>query len=159
MYLLSTIPPATRASGTARLTQRARAKSDDDRRWYYWRLLVKQRVYKKNRDVLAQLERLERVEKCEETVGEVVGEYERLLRRMEERKERRGDMEEKEGEGDKGFIEDRDAGGEGEANGMAQAVGNGGTQRRERGKRKVVLEEESELEGTPEPKRAKEGGG
>ncbi|KAL8916418.1 MAG: hypothetical protein Q9172_006314, partial [Xanthocarpia lactea] len=76
MYLLSTIPPAIRASGTARLTQKARAKSEEDRRWYYWRLLVKQRIYKKNRDVLAQLERVERVEKCEETVGEVVGEYE-----------------------------------------------------------------------------------
>ncbi len=51
--------------------------------WYYWRLLVKQRIYKKNKDVLIQLERGERVDKVEQTVGEQAGDYERLLRGME----------------------------------------------------------------------------
>ncbi|CAO1603288.1 histone acetyltransferase 1 [Xanthoria calcicola] len=153
MHLLSTIPAVIRASGTARLTQKARAKGDDDRRWYYWRLLVKQRVYKRNRDVLAQLERTDRVEKCEETVGEVVGEYERLLRRMRER-----------GGGDTMTLSSRigvegaeESEGKGLVNGMAADTG---AVRRERGKkRKVVVEEESELEGTPEPKKVKEGEG
>ncbi|KAL9634749.1 MAG: hypothetical protein Q9204_002870 [Flavoplaca sp. TL-2023a] len=143
--LLSTIPPFIRASGTARLTQKAKAKNEDDRRWYYWRLLVKQRVYKRNRDLLAQLDRVERVEKCEETVGEVVGEYERLLRRMGER--------ESSGNGRKGGEEEE---GGGEVNG--DGIGDLGGARRERGKRKVI-EDDSELEGTPEPKRAKEGAG
>ena len=83
LYLFSRIPRSVRVSGTARLTQKARTTNEDDKMWYYWRLLVKQRVYKKNRDVLMQLDRLERVEKVEETVGEVVGDYERLLRGLE----------------------------------------------------------------------------
>ncbi|KAK0511466.1 hypothetical protein JMJ35_006039 [Cladonia borealis] len=83
MHLLSLISPHARQAGTARLTQRARASDPDDRMWYYWRLLVKQRIYKKNRDVLMQLERGERVDKVEEAVGEQAGDYERLLRNME----------------------------------------------------------------------------
>lgn len=110
-------------------------------------------MYKRNRDVLAQLERTDRVEKCEETVGEVVGEYERLLRRMRER-----------GGGDTMTLSSRigvegaeESEGKGLVNGMAADTG---AVRRERGKkRKVVVEEESELEGTPEPKKVKEGEG
>ena len=83
MHLLSRIAPHARQAGTARLTQRARASNPDDRMWYYWRLLVKQRIYKKNKDVLIQLERGERVDKVEQTVGEQAGDYERLLRGME----------------------------------------------------------------------------
>lgn len=82
MKLLSRIPAHKRQAGTARLTQRGKTKDDDDRACYYWRLLVKQRVYKKNRDVLAQLDRAERIDKVEQTVGEVAGDYERLLRRL-----------------------------------------------------------------------------
>ena len=44
---------------------------------------MKQRIYKKNKDVLIQLERGERVDKVEQTVGEQAGDYERLLRGME----------------------------------------------------------------------------
>ena len=85
MHLLSQIKPFSRQSGTSRLTQRGRSSDPDDRAFFYWRLLVKQRVYKKNRDVLIQLDRLERAEKVEETVGEVAGDYERLLRSMASR--------------------------------------------------------------------------
>lgn len=83
LYLLTKIAPHNRQAGTARLTQRARATDPNDRAFYYWRLLVKQRVYKKNKDVLIQLDRGERVDKVEQTVGEVAGDYERLLRGME----------------------------------------------------------------------------
>lgn len=62
--------------------QRGKTKDDDDRACYYWRLLVKQRVYKKNRDLLAQLDRSDRIDKVEQTVGEVAGDYERLLRAL-----------------------------------------------------------------------------
>lgn len=85
MYLLSRIPPETRQRGTARLTQRGKSTDSDDRAYYYWRLLVKQRVYKQNRDLLAQLERIERIDKVEQTVGEVVGDYERLLQSLASR--------------------------------------------------------------------------
>ncbi|KAI4093499.1 MAG: hypothetical protein LQ344_002912 [Seirophora lacunosa] len=144
MHLLRTgVPEAARRGGTtARLTQRARSKDAGDRAWYYWRLLVKQRIYRKNRDVLMQLERGERVEKVEEAVGEQVADYERLLRRMEER----GEGEEEEHGGDDG-------------EGVVGKVGDGGVVgRRERGKRKVVVDDDDEdegLEGTPEPKKVK----
>lgn len=83
LHLLSLIPAHKRQSGVVRLTQRGKTKDDDDRAYYYWRLLVKQRVYKKNRDVLIQVDRSERIEKVEQTVGEVAGDYERLLRGLE----------------------------------------------------------------------------
>ncbi|KAL9025754.1 MAG: hypothetical protein Q9196_005476, partial [Gyalolechia fulgens] len=153
MYLLSLLPLATRQSGTARLTQRARSQNESDRQWYYWRLLVKQRVYKKNRDVLMQLERVERVEKVEETVGEQVGDYERLLRRMGERKERR---KKKRGRDEEDEDEDEDEEKEGKKGGID--VDGRGEKRRERGKRKVVVDDDEELEGTPEPKKVKERG-
>lgn len=82
MHLLSQIEPHSRQSGTARLTQRGRSSNPDDKAFFYWRMLVKQRVYKKNKDVLIQLDRLERAEKVEQTVGEVAGDYERLLKSM-----------------------------------------------------------------------------
>lgn len=82
LYLLSTIPHSVRTSGVARLTQKARTKDPADRKYYYWRLLVKQRIYRKNKDTLIQLDRLERIEKVEEAVGEQAGDYERLLRAM-----------------------------------------------------------------------------
>lgn len=119
LYLLSRIPPHKRQSGTARLTQRGKASDADDRAFYYWRLLVKQRVYKKNRDVLMQLEKAERIDKVEQTVGEVAGDYERLLRGLEER-----------------------AG----AAGAGGAVNGGGERGVRRGKRKVIMDNDEEEE-------------
>lgn len=118
LYLLSTIPPHNRQAGTSRLTQRAKASDEGDRAYYYWRLLVKQRVYKRNKDQLMQLDKADRIDKVEETVGDLVGDYERLLRGLEARKTGNG------GEG----------------------VGNGRAERRDRAKRKVVDEDEDEDE-------------
>lgn len=50
-----------------------------DKQWKMYRLIVKGRVYKQNRDVLAQLDRLERVDKLEETYFHVEDDYKRLL--------------------------------------------------------------------------------
>ena len=126
MYLLSKLPAHTRQSGTTRITKRGKSANESDRTWYYWRLLVKQRVYKKNKDFLAQLDRTERIEKVEEQVGELAADYERLLRTMEKRK----------------YL------GDGELN-------SGGSEKKERGKRKVVLEDDED-DGTPEPKKIKD---
>lgn len=82
MYLFSKIAPHSRQAGSARLTRGPRSSDPDDKAFYYWRLLVKQRVYRKNKDILMQLDRGERVDKVEQTVGEVAGDYERLLREM-----------------------------------------------------------------------------
>ena len=118
MHLLSKIAPHARQAGTARLTQRGRASDKDDRAFYYWRLLVKQRVYKKNKDVLMQLDHLDRIDKVEQTVGEVIGDYERLMRRMVEKATK----------GENGVQE-----------GSSSSDG-----RRERGKRKLVVDDDDD---------------
>ncbi|KAI9734548.1 MAG: histone acetyltransferase 1 [Cirrosporium novae-zelandiae] len=78
LYLLTTIPPAHRSPIKA-LTQKYRAKDENDRRYYWWRLLVKQRLWRKHKDVLKQLEKPDRVEKLEETVTSVEEDYGRLV--------------------------------------------------------------------------------
>ena len=117
LYLLSTIPHSVRTSGTARLTQKARTKDPQDRKYYYWRLLVKQRIYRRNKDTLIQLDRVERIEKVEETVGEQAGDYERLLRAMAHKE-----------------VENEEAGGDGSSNGPAGR----------RPKRKLIVEDDDE---------------
>ena len=131
MYLFSNIAPHARQAGASRLTQRGRASNLDDRTFYYWRLLVKQRVYKQNKDVLIQLDRGERGDKVEQTVGEIVGDYERLLRGIEKWKE-----------AEQTHME----------NGVAEA--NRG-ERKERGKRKILDDEEDEDVEMGETKRAR----
>ena len=111
MWLFSKIPKHNRQAGTTRLTQRAKAADENDRAYYYWRLLVKQRVYKQNKDSLIQLERPERIDKVEDVVAVLVGDYERLLRRLEvgpeERSEESNGIERK-GRGKRKVIEDED---------------------------------------------------
>lgn len=83
MQLLSAIPAAHRS--TARITRRERAADANDRAYYFWRLLVKERIYRRNVDQLAQLERSERVEKVEESLAAVQDEYVRILKGAERR--------------------------------------------------------------------------
>ena len=73
---------------------------------------MKQRIYKKNKDVLIQLDRGERIDKVEQAVGEQAGDYERLLRGMEKWEAGGGD--------------------------------GASSERRDRGKRKVVVEDEED---------------
>ena len=102
-----------------------------------------------------QLERVERVEKVEDAVGEQAGDYERLLRRMGERRD---------AEKEKGTGRSRDGRqgnkGEGVIGGVENVVeADAGTaRRRERGKRKILDDDDEEMEGTPEPKKVKETG-
>jgi len=116
MQLLSMIPPRHRF--TARLTRKANAPDENDRAFYFWRLLVKQRIYKRHKDLLAQLDRLERVDKLEETLVGVIDEYTRLLKGAEKRADLGGD----------------------------EAVGNGvaAEERKERGRKRVVMDDEDE---------------
>ncbi|EDN07376.1 hypothetical protein I7I51_03356 [Histoplasma capsulatum] len=134
MYLLSQIPTSHRGSGVGMgageaaptttpmarlLVQKWRAPNEDDRRYYWWRMLVKQRLYKRHRDLLIQLDRAERLEKLEETVGNVEEGYDGLLKAFENRETQEG------GNGDVGREEDSPA--------------------RKRGKRKfTVFEDEDE---------------
>lgn len=97
MYFLSRIPKHSRQAGTARLTQRAKASDEGDRALYLWRLLVKQRIYRQNKDIMAQFDLPERVEKLEQTLEGQIADYERLLSRIEEARSLGGTQEDVEG--------------------------------------------------------------
>jgi len=55
----------------------------DQKAYKQYRLLVKARIYKQNRDVMAQLDRLERIDKLEETYLHVEDDYMRQLAKWE----------------------------------------------------------------------------
>lgn len=83
MYLLSLIPFSHRAAGGASLTklliQKTRAPDPADKAYYWWRLILKQRIYKKNKDQLQQLDLEERRPKVEDAARAQEDEYEKLL--------------------------------------------------------------------------------
>ena len=83
MYLLSLIPFSHRAAGGANLTrlliQKSKAPDSNDKFYYWWRLVLKQRIFKKNKDILLQLEGDERHEKIDEAARAQEDEYEKLL--------------------------------------------------------------------------------
>jgi histone acetyltransferase 1 len=83
MYLLSLIPFSHRAGGGASLTklliQKTRATDPADKAYYWWRLILKQRIYKKNKDQLQQLDLEERRPKVEDAARAQEDEYEKLL--------------------------------------------------------------------------------
>jgi len=77
LHLLSTIP--LRHRSVTRIIRKERSAEKYDRQYYFWRLLVKERVYKRNRDQLVQLDEDERIEKLEATLPGLQSEYERIL--------------------------------------------------------------------------------
>lgn len=87
MYLLSLIPLSHRGSHNVNLArlriQKSRAANEHDRRYYWWRMLVKQRLYKRHRDMLIQIDQVDRVERLEETLHNVEEGYENLLKAFE----------------------------------------------------------------------------
>ncbi|KAJ5604519.1 hypothetical protein N7510_009673 [Penicillium lagena] len=89
MYLLSQIPSRHRLSGGANLARLLikKHKIDDvnDRRYYWWRMLIKQRLFKKHRSLLSELDATDRVEKLDETVRNVEEGYEVTLQALEGR--------------------------------------------------------------------------
>lgn len=54
----------------------------DPKQYKQYRLLVKSRIYKQNRDLLVQLDRLERIDKLEETYLHVEDDYFRQLGKL-----------------------------------------------------------------------------
>lgn len=85
LWLLSRIPAAARQVGTARLTRRAKTADEGDRAFYFWRLLVKQRIWNQNRDQLSELEPSDAVKHLEVTTDNLVDDYERLLASLAEK--------------------------------------------------------------------------
>ena len=86
MQLLSLIPVNIRQSMLPeRLTSTAPDSKAKQHEYRLWQLYTKQRIYRRNKDALIQLDRAERIDKLEETLGGVEAEYSRLLRTLEER--------------------------------------------------------------------------
>ena len=88
MQLLSAIPTNIRKSLVLehRSTNTAETKVRQHE-YRLWCLLVKQRLYKHNKDSLIQLDRSERIDKLEEAAGNVESDYARLLRKLDKGKD------------------------------------------------------------------------
>jgi histone acetyltransferase 1 len=86
LHLLSTIPPFHR--NTARITRKDKASNENDRKYYLWRLALKDRIYRQNADVLDQLEDAsEKVDKLEAAVDSQLEEYVERLEGVEKREQ------------------------------------------------------------------------
>ena len=84
LHLLSTIPPNNR--NRARITRKAKSSNENDRKYYFWRLALKHRIYSQNADALDQMEDVaERVEKLESAVDSQQEEFEERLEGLEKR--------------------------------------------------------------------------
>jgi histone acetyltransferase 1 len=83
MYLLSLVPFSRRAAGGANMTtlmiKKSRAADPNDKAYYWWRLILKQRIFKKNRTLLQQMDLEERIPKVDESARAQEDEYEILL--------------------------------------------------------------------------------
>ena len=83
MFLLAQIPLSRRAVGGGSLTslkvRGARNPNADDRAYYWWRLLLKQRIVRKNKDVLMQISLEDRHPQIEDSARGQEDEYEGLL--------------------------------------------------------------------------------
>ncbi|PKY01393.1 putative histone acetyltransferase type b catalytic subunit [Aspergillus campestris IBT 28561] len=91
MFLLAQIPPKNRHTGGANmarlLIRKYNAEDPNERRYYWWRMLTKQRLYKRSRDMLIQMDVSERVQALEDTVTNVEEGYAALLKVFEAREE------------------------------------------------------------------------
>ncbi|KAL5351218.1 histone acetyltransferase 1 [Pseudogymnoascus australis] len=88
MQLLSAIPTNIRKSLMLEHKSANTAETKLRQHEYrLWCLLVKQRLYKHNKDSLIQLDRAERIDKLEEAAGNVESDYARLLRKLDKGKD------------------------------------------------------------------------
>jgi histone acetyltransferase 1 len=83
LHLLSTIPSSNR--NRARITRKAKSSNENDRKYYFWRLALKHRIYGQNADALDQMEVSEKVERLEDAVDSQQEEYEERLEGLEKR--------------------------------------------------------------------------
>ncbi|KAK5956933.1 histone acetyltransferase 1 [Knufia fluminis] len=143
LYLLSLIPFSHRLSGGANLTklkiQKHSNKDAVDRIYYWWRVLLKQRIWRKNKDALVQLDGEEKWGAIEDAARGQEDEYEGLLMLFALR-----------GAGGGGLV------GEGDGDGNEVDAASGSNPR----KRKVIDEEDDDDEEVEEvevsmPKRAR----
>jgi histone acetyltransferase 1 len=85
MHLMSTLPDSVRPGISPEQSASGKVTKEQEHEYTLWKLLVKKRIYRQNRDTLGQLDLPERIEKLEETRGSVEFEYARLLAMFETR--------------------------------------------------------------------------
>ena len=83
LHLLSSIPSMHRSM--ARALRGARAQNEEDRKFFFWLLGLKDRLKLHNHDVLKQLPAEQRPELIHDTALGIVKEYERLLSKLAKR--------------------------------------------------------------------------
>ncbi|KAL2155984.1 hypothetical protein VTH82DRAFT_728 [Thermothelomyces myriococcoides] len=83
MHLMSQLPEPVRP-GISPEKQAVKATKEQEHEYRLWRLILKKRLYKHNKDALGELEIPERIAKLEETVSNVEFDYARLLIKAEE---------------------------------------------------------------------------
>jgi histone acetyltransferase 1 len=81
MHLMSMLPASVRPQGDD-MSNKSKAPKADQNAYSLWRLLLKQRLYRRNVLILAELETAERIYKLDETVNNVEWEYARILERL-----------------------------------------------------------------------------
>ncbi|EXJ95467.1 hypothetical protein A1O1_00589 [Capronia coronata CBS 617.96] len=95
IYLLAQIPLTHRAAGGASLTslkiRGPKASNPDDRNYYWWRTLLKQRIMKRNKDLLQQVPLEDRLPQIEDTARAQEDEYEGRLLSYALRREKEAD--------------------------------------------------------------------
>ncbi|KAL1843797.1 hypothetical protein VTJ49DRAFT_7507 [Mycothermus thermophilus] len=79
---------ATNGKGKGKAPVRPRQTPEQEHEYRLWRLLLKVRLYKHNKDALGELELPERIAKLDETVASVEFDYARLLLKAEEQFQR-----------------------------------------------------------------------
>ncbi|KAI0597711.1 histone acetyl transferase HAT1-like protein [Biscogniauxia sp. FL1348] len=82
MHLMSKLPDSVRQQADE-AAKRPNASARDKQVYTLWRLLLKQRIYRRNAAVLGEFEITERILKLNETVANVEWEYARILERLE----------------------------------------------------------------------------
>lgn len=87
MQLLSLLPSSVRQTLVVE-KEKAKGPESKEKEYEYrlWKLWVKKRLYKHNKDMMAQIEPPERLDKLDEAVGGVEDDYARLLRSFDARK-------------------------------------------------------------------------
>ncbi|KAE8350102.1 histone acetyltransferase type B catalytic subunit [Aspergillus coremiiformis] len=148
MFLLGEIPTKNRHAGGANMSRllikKYNAEDPNERCYYWWRMLVKQRLFKRSRDILIQLEMNDRIEKLEETVTNVEEGYEALIKVFTAREEALKAAQEESGESDETAVLTNTSTGSSEPPARDQPV-----------KRKFTVEDEDEEEEEGEPESSK----
>ncbi|KAI1373424.1 acyl-CoA N-acyltransferase [Hypoxylon crocopeplum] len=82
MHLMSKLPDSVRPQADA-VVSNPKASKADKHIYTLWRLLLKQRLYRRNRTILGEFEITERILKLNETLDNVEWEYCRILDRLD----------------------------------------------------------------------------